>query len=275
MLDKPLMFLKLIGLTLSLSLEQLSRVISTKLHLRSYKAVPNSKNVVVVGGSFGGFFLAKQLSESLPTGYRVVLIEKHSHYHFTWNFPRITVVEGHDNKAFVPYPEKPRMAPEGIFVFQQGTVVSIDAHKVTLEDGSTVDYEYLVIATGSQARYPPELDAVVDKQDCIEYFRTQQDRIKSARNIVIVGGGAAGVEIAGDIRSKYSDKTVTLVHSREHLLNQFGSGLHEIAKKDLEALGVTLYLGERVVAGLESENPKAVTLRSGKVLECDLLVSWN
>lgn len=271
MLSKLSVILKLIGLSLSLSFQRLSLIVSAKLHQKTYKAVATPKNVVVVGGSFGGFFLAKQLSESLPTGYRVVLIEKHSHYHFTWNFPRITVVPGHDHKAFVPYPKQPRQAPDGVYLFQRGNVTAIDTTKVTLEDGSQIEFEYLVIATGSQKRYPAQLDAD-EKLDCMTFFEEQQNRIKGAQNIVIVGGGAAGVEIAGDIRTKYPDKKVTLVHSRDRLLNNFGVGLHERAKPALEALGVKLYLGERVVAGLEEEDPKQITLRSGNVLGCDLVV---
>jgi NADH dehydrogenase FAD-containing subunit len=234
--------------------------------------VPDPKNVVVIGGSFGGFFLAKQLSESLPTGYRVVLIEKHSHFHFTWNFPRISVVSGHSDKAFIPYPRQPSFAPAGVYSFRQGTVVEIDVGKVILEDGSQIPFEYLAIATGSQARYPARLDAD-EKPACIKFFQAQQDRVRVAEHIVIVGGGAAGVEVAGDIKTKYPSKTVTLVHSREELLNSFGKGLHGIASNALEKLGVEILLGERVTSGVETEPPKAVVLRSGKVLQCDTLVS--
>lgn len=50
-------------------------------HSYTYRAVPEPKNVVVIGGSFGGVMLVRRLAETLPTGYRVVLIEKNSHIH--------------------------------------------------------------------------------------------------------------------------------------------------------------------------------------------------
>lgn len=274
MLDRWYLILKLIGLTLSLSYQQLAHKVVARIHRATYKAVDNPKNVVVVGGSFAGFFLARHLAESLPTGWRVIMIEKKSHYQFTWNFPRITVVPGHDEKCFIPFPRQFSTAPKDVYLFQQGNVVAIDSHKVTLQDGSTIDYEYLAVATGSKGRYPATLEDVDEKRDCIPFFQEQQREIKEAKDIVVVGGGAAGVEVAGDIKSRYPDKNVTLVHSRDHLLNNFpGDSLHEIAKKALEGLGVTLYLGERVVSNLDSDIPKQVTLRSGKVLECDHLVS--
>ena len=271
MLEKVRLVSKLVVLAFSLVFYRLRLLISARVHRWTYKLVANPKNVVVVGGSFGGFFLAKQLAESLPTGYRVVLIEKHSHFHFTWNFPRISVVSGQTHKAFVPYPKQPSLAPNGVYSFRQGTVIDVDVAKVVLEDGSQIPFEYLAIATGSRARYPARLQ-VDEKAECIEFFQAQQDRIKAAEHIVVVGGGAAGVEIAGDIKTKYPAKTVTLIHSRDRLLNSFGEGLHDIAKEALEKLGVELFLGERVTSNMETESPTEVTLRSGKILQCDTLV---
>ena len=156
-------------------------------------------------------------------------------------------------------------------MFKQGNVVRIESDQLIFEDGDVVEFEHLAIATGSQKRYPAELDAD-GKVECMSFFEEQQRRIQAAESIVIVGGGAAGVEVAGDIKSKYPEKGVTLVHSRQHLLNNFGKKLREIAKKSLEDLGVMLHLVERCVAGLDLSGPGMVTLRSGKLLKCDLVV---
>jgi len=271
MIQKVFLFFKLIGLAISITWDTIGLKISARIHRFTYKSVPDPKNVVVVGGSFAGYFLARQLADSLPTGYRVMVIEKHSHYHFTWNFPRITVIQGHTKNAFIPYPQQSSVKPDGIYSFRQGEVVKIGASEVILSDGSNIPFKYLAIATGSQARYPATMDAN-DKAGCLRFFEEQQERIKAAHHIVIVGAGAAGVEVAGDIMSHYPQKKVTLVHSREHLLNNFGPGLHDIAKSALEELGVELYLGQRVISGLEADNPTEVTIQSGKVLQCDALI---
>ncbi|KAK5556514.1 hypothetical protein LTR46_005706 [Exophiala xenobiotica] len=272
MLQKVFLFVKLIGLAVSITWDTIGLKISARIHRFTYKPVADPKNVVVVGGSFAGYFLARQLADSLPTGYRVLVIEKHSHYHFTWNFPRITVIQGHTKNAFIPYPQPSSVKPEGIYSFRQGEVVKIKTNNVILSDGSTIPFEYLAIATGSQARYPATMDDTNDKAGCMRFFEEQQERIKAAHHIIIVGAGAAGVEIAGDIKSQYPQKKVTLIHSREQLLNNFGPGLHDRAKSALEGLGVELYLGQRVISGLEGDNPTEVTIQSGKVLQCDALI---
>ncbi|KIX96526.1 uncharacterized protein Z520_07792 [Fonsecaea multimorphosa CBS 102226] len=277
MFAKFVFCLRLLGFTLSLSFQRLCIYLSTKIHRLRYHSVPDPRNVVIIGGSFAGYFLAKRLSESLPTGYRVILIERHSHFHFTWNFPRATVLAGQESNAIIPYPRGhgPRTSPEGAYVFKQGAVAAIETGKVILQDGSEIRYEYLAIATGSRSRYPAKLDADADadtKAKCLRFFREEQKRIVAGQDIVVVGGGAAGVEVAGDIKSKYPRKNVTLVHSRERLLNSFDEELHGIARKALEELGVQLCLGERVVWGLDGQDCREVRLRSGKVIQCDVVI---
>ncbi len=59
----------------------MSQKIAARIHQYTYRALPASetKNVVVVGGSFTGIALAKRLADTLPSGYRVVLIGIYPH----------------------------------------------------------------------------------------------------------------------------------------------------------------------------------------------------
>ncbi|KEF52529.1 uncharacterized protein A1O9_11371 [Exophiala aquamarina CBS 119918] len=271
MSGKPLLILKLAGYFLTSAIYLLESLVSAKINRWTYNVGDNPKNVVVIGASFAGFHLAKQLAQSIPSGYRVILIERHSHFFFTWNFPRSTVVPGHDHKAFIPYLDPLPSIPEGAYVFTRGTVVSLDSKKVVLEDGSEIEYEYLAVATGSHARYPARLQAI-EKAECIAFFKDQQERIKQAQRVIVVGGGAAGMEVASDAKSKYPEKDVTLIHSRDRLLNNFGPLLHTKAMEALDALGVKTYLNERATTGLDEDQPKEVILKNGLVLPCDTLV---
>lgn len=250
MLSQILLFAKIFGVVLSQAGTHLHFLISSLIHRYTYKPGPHPKNIVVVGASFAGYKAARDLVNSIPSGYRVVIVEKNSHFQFTWVLPRFSVVEGHDYKAFIPYGPYLR-APAGSYVWMKDTVEEIlpgengKGGKVRLSSGETVDYEYLVLATGSSASLPSRVGRE-DKKDGMQTLRNYQDRIARSNDIVVIGGGPAGVELAADAKARYPEKNVTLVHSRKTLLNEgFGIKIHDVLCKALKDLGVNLALGQR------------------------------
>ncbi|KAF4303657.1 hypothetical protein GTA08_BOTSDO08145 [Botryosphaeria dothidea] len=112
------------------------------------------------------------------------------------------------------------------------------------------------------------MGGVEEKGEGVEVLRASQEKVRQAGRIVVVGGGAVGVEVAADAKSEYPEKSITLVHSREEVIGQFGKRLKDAARKGLEDLGVEVVLGERVVEREEG----VVVLRSGRRVECDFLI---
>ncbi|CAG7930622.1 unnamed protein product [Penicillium olsonii] len=238
---------KLITVILRKALFQLQWKLRRILHKRTYKP-GESKNIVVIGASFAGYHAAHCLANSLPMGYRVVVIEKNSHFQLTWVLPRFSVVQGHENKAFIPY--SPYInAPDGACLWVHDSVTAIQpkegASRVQVSSGDWIDCEYLVIATGCTAELPSRVNWN-SKEEGIIALRGQQRRFDRAEDIVVIGGGAAGVELATDLKSHYPEKNVTLVHSHPKLLGAgFGPKIHDAVAKEMERLGVDLVLGER------------------------------
>lgn len=268
---------KVLGLMLAFSYNRLHLGITTWLHRLTYRRVPEPRNIVIIGASFSGYQVAYCLANSVPTGYQVVIIEKNSHFQFTWVFPRFCVVEGHEHKAFVPYGPFLSGAPQSSYRWVKSQVERIKAAEngegghVQLRSGERIAFEYLVLATGLSAG-PPSRLGLKEKQEGIQVLRDVQKRLKTANDIVILGGGPAGVELAADTKALYSEKKVTLVHSRTTLLNtRFGSKLHKFATKELEKLGVDLVLGDRLSV-VDEELPCDLILSSGKKLPCNCLV---
>lgn len=70
-------------------------------------------------------------------------------------------------------------------------------------------------------------------------------QVKDAMKIGVVGGGAVGVEIAGDIMEDYKDKAdVYLIHPRENLVNdEVNESFQSTIKAKLISLGVNMVLG--------------------------------
>ncbi|UZJ51899.1 hypothetical protein CBS101457_001219 [Exobasidium rhododendri] len=112
-------------------------------------------------------------------------------------------------------------------------------------DSVSIPYSHMIYALGSHLPDPLRTEARTKKEG-VKWMQDIQNRIKASREIVLVGGGALGVEFALDIKSVYADKKVTLIHSRMQLLPNFDAKVHEVALKRLQELGVDVVLGERL-----------------------------
>ncbi|KAK9441680.1 Pyridine nucleotide-disulfide oxidoreductase, NAD-binding domain protein [Metarhizium brunneum] len=232
------------------------------------------RTIVIVGASFAGHHVARLVAGQLPprSRYRVVVVEPNSHFQFTWVLPRFCVVKGHEHKAFIPYGKYVECLP-GVLEWVQDRAASVDGTHVRLEkSGESIRYDYLVVATGSGVRtgLPSRVNAA-EKRVGVALLRGIQSGIEAARTVVVVGGGAAGVEVAADAKDLYPDKKIVLVHSRAAVMHRFGKRLQDEALEGLTRLGVEVVLEDRVVD--EDSAAKKVTLRSGREIPCDLFLN--
>ncbi|KIV91141.1 hypothetical protein PV10_05717 [Exophiala mesophila] len=238
------------------------------------------KNVVVVGGSYVGRAAAQELARVIPSTHRVLLIEPHSHFHHLFTFPRFAILPGHEHKAFVPYTgifsSVPNPAQHAVV---HARVVSVQARQVILDrqwqGSTTIPFEYLAIATGTKLSQPAAMKED-DKASSVTYLRSHQNAIKKAKSILIVGGGAVGVQMATDLKEIYPEKQVTVVQSRAHVMPQFHEKLHSRVKQRFDQLGVKLITGARVVlpaGGFPSlGEPFEVKLTTGETLTTEFVV---
>lgn len=275
-----LLFVKVFGFVISQASTHLRTFISSLIHRRTYQPGPDPKNIVVVGASFAGYNVARCLVNSIPSGYRVIVIEKNSHFQFTWVLPRFCVVDGHENKAFIPYGPFLR-APPGSHLWIKDTVEEIipsedgnTGGKIRVSSGESFDFEYLVLATGASASLPSRVGQEA-KSHGILALQIQQERISGAQDIVVIGGGPAGVELAADAKIQFPDKNVTLIHSRTTLLHEgFGIKIHNTLSKALRELGVNLVLGEKPIVPAD-ETVRDIELSDGSVrFDCLVCHPW-
>jgi len=256
---------RLVSKGLGFFLPYLGRVViqqtAAVLHRWTWRDTPDAKNVVVVGGSFAGIELVRRLAQTLPTGYKAVWIEKNSHLNYSFNFPRFSVMMGQEHTAFIPYDGVASSAPRGILTRVQGKAVEVTENQVILASGQKIDYAYLVIATGSSQPLPVNVLSTDRVAACHELQEVQQ-AIGTSQKIAIVGGGAVGVELASDIKDFYPEKDVTLIHSRNSLLNNFGKRLQDYALTALRnELNVRVLLNERPQMPTGSNMARSATLQ--------------
>lgn len=136
-------------------------------------------------------------------------------------------------------------------------------------------YEFLAIATGA-AQSPPAKLLGRTKREGSSELQILQQKVKEAKTIALVGGGAVGVQLAGDIKTFFPEKRVVLIHSRTQLLPNFNAKIHEYAMKKLETMGVEVVLGERPVLSKETSKWEETTLvlKGGREERFDLVVSF-
>ncbi|KAK1763883.1 hypothetical protein QBC33DRAFT_548801 [Phialemonium atrogriseum] len=238
------------------------------------------RNVVVVGGSYVGVNAAKELANLLPSTHRVLLIEPHSHFHHLFAFPRFAILPDHEHKAFIPYKGVFSAAPDASrHAVVKARVVSLQATQLTLDrewEGSRlVSFEYLVAASGTRLPAPGSMQSN-EKPPSVDYFKVHQEGVKKAPSILIIGGGAVGVQMACDLKEVYPDKEITLVHSRDVLMPVYHEKLSNIIKDRFKELGVNLVTGSRVIvppAGFPTDGRAfEVELKDGQKLSTNLAI---
>ncbi|SGY85969.1 BQ5605_C009g05792 [Microbotryum silenes-dioicae] len=219
------------------------------------------KNIVVVGASYVGMMAAKELitkldgEEQKKDSYRVVVVEKQSHFSHLFAFPRFAIVPSHEHKAFIP------LSLPSPHLLLRAIVESITPHSSLLPDRpvqldgkkvTELPFEALVLASGTKLT-PPGTMPSEEKVEGVKYLQGVQEELKKAHDLVILGGGAVGVQMATDLAILYPEKSITVVQSRT-LMPRFHPQLHELVMKRFQELGITTVLGSRAVIPAEGFN---------------------
>ncbi|KAI8270676.1 hypothetical protein K4K58_008504 [Colletotrichum sp. SAR11_239] len=243
------------------------------------------KNVVVLGGSTTAnsspcirpLWASLPLLCQHPTAWQILLVEPHSHFHHLFAFPRFAVLPDHEHKAFIPYTAAfSKSSDPSRHQVIQARAKSLRPNSVILDrewQGSgEIPFEYLVVTTGTRLPSPGTMPGD-DKPSSVDTLRAHQQAVQKASSVILIGGGAVGVQMATDLKEIYPEKEVTLVHSREHLMPLYHTKLDEIIKARFEELGIKLITGSRAVippGGLASQT--SVKLQDGRELSADLII---
>jgi NADH dehydrogenase FAD-containing subunit len=187
------------------------------------------KKVVVIGGGFAGSYCAKKLEND----FDVTLIDTKNYFEFTPSILRVIVHPENLDKIQIRHFDYLKKSEIVL-----GKVRRIDRKKVFV--GNTgFDYDYLVIASGSSYKSPFKSEKIIlpkrgeELKDC-------HKNLKKAKEILIVGGGLVGVELAGEIVERYPRKKLTLIHSNKNLIPRNHSNSMKICKEFLEKKGVKI-----------------------------------
>lgn len=163
----------------------------------SSKNADDRKNVVIVGGGAVGQPLARILSKKLnPNTHNLTLIDCRPFHIFLPPALRLVTSDVDDLQTTSLIPHD-KLFVNGIGTFIEGKVISIQkgddssGGSLTLENGDVVEFEILVLASGSGWEGP--LDFPEKREGVIPFIESIRQRIKDANDIVLAGGGCVGV----------------------------------------------------------------------------------
>ncbi|KAG2350794.1 FAD/NAD(P)-binding domain-containing protein [Suillus weaverae] len=236
------------------------------------------QNVVIVGGGFAGFQVAKQLSKKLDARrYNLILINSRS---YAISLPATVrlVVDAESKLEETSFVKLDRIYANGNGETKVGVVTSIEAQPgvsggaVVLATGERISYAVLILATGSKWTGPSAIPE--NEGDVLPFVNAWRQKFAKANHVVIVGGGAVGIELAGEVKDLYPTKKVTIVHGGNQLINAaYGSSLRKGLEKRLHARGVQFMFNE-YIDDIPEAGVVGITTRSGKhISDADLVVS--
>ena len=225
----------------------------------------DKKRIVIVGGGLGGLELAFKLVDD---DYQVVLLDKNNYHQFP---PLIyQVASGGLEPSSISFPFRRLFQGKKDFFFRMAKVESVNTDKKTIKTTvGEIDYDYLVLAFGAKTNFFGNKDieaTTLPMKSVSEAMRlrntilrnlelalTEEDpaRKQALMNIVVVGGGASGVEIAGAVAEMKkniiardypdldsSQMHIYLVNAVDRLLSAMDPVSSKRAERDLKELHV-------------------------------------
>lgn len=161
----------------------------------------------------------------------------------------------------------------------QGKLANFDAGSGVVEttDGGRFDLhgDISALATGSSyANNLPRAQTgnLVERR---KEFAAFADRLERAQKFLIVGGGSIGIELAGEITQDVPGKDVTLVENNGEMLQGTSRKVAAHALTTLQARGVSVHLGQKIVEPSYGVEPDGGVVRTDKGLELDYgLIFW-
>lgn len=261
--------------------------------------------VLILGGGFGGFYVFKSLEKSLgeESSIQLSLVSETNYFLFTPMLPEIAAATLHPSDITIPIRAFSKSGR-----FYHAKVLYIDFHSKVVRimrvfDGSVseIDYDYLVISLGSTNNFFDNKkiednvltiksleDAIAIRNHVITMLENadqEKDDVlkKKLLTFVVVGGGFAGVETAGELNHFVRDSVkffyknvdqndirVILVSSKNGILPEVSEELGRYSFTKLQETGVEILTNVRAIDAGEDY----VLLNDNTIIPCTTVI-WS
>ncbi len=265
--------------------------------MKNIAGIPENgkKRVVIIGGGFAGLKLAKSLKKS---DFQIVLIDKNNYHQFQPLFYQVATA-GLEPSA-ISFPLRKAFQNQKDIHFRIASLEKVDVAKQVIHtDIGQLNYDYLALAVGADTNYfgnkniqrhaipMKSLGEAINLRNTIltnfenALNETDEEAIDRLLNVVIVGGGPTGTELAGALAEMkkyilpkdypeldFSRMKIYLLEAASKVLNGYSDASSVKGKEYLERLGVEVMTDTFV----KDYDGQSVVLADGKTIATDTLI---
>jgi NADH dehydrogenase len=252
------------------------------------------QTIIVVGGGFAGISFAKQLDEKL---FDIILIDKVNHHQFQPLFYQVATSQ--IEPSSISFPLRHIFRNKANIRIRLAKILEVDiANNKIITSIGDFSYDYLVLAMGCKTNFfgnneiskyaftlKSTYDAISSRNHILQTFEdiitAKENEKESLLNIVIVGAGPTGVELAGafaeikkDVLPKdypridFSKLRIILIEGSKNTLNNMSDSAKISSRKYLQQMGVEI-LTETIVTNYNGE---ILQLNNGNTIKTKTLI---
>ncbi|MDX2189844.1 MAG: NAD(P)/FAD-dependent oxidoreductase [Bacteroidota bacterium] len=254
------------------------------------------KKVIVIGGGFAGIQVVRNLDERL---FDILLIDKINHHQFQPLFYQVATSQ--IEPSSISFPLRNIFNNKSNVQIRMAEVNSVDSqNNIIITNVGNFEYDYLIIAIGCKTNFfgneniakntftlKSTYDAITIRNHILQTFEdiisASENEKESLLNLVIVGAGPTGVELAGSFAEikhnilpkdykgiDFSKFNIYLVEGSKNTLNSMSESSKKESKKYLEKLGVIIKT-ETIVKDYDGNS---LTLQSGEIIKTKTVI-WS
>lgn len=236
------------------------------------------KNIIIVGAGFAGLEAAGVLSGKIGKNgsFRTVVIDRKANSDFLPILP--DVVSGRINPGNAQLNIGEYLAALGVeFINDEAASINLNQRSILLASGKALDYEYLILAVGSETNFYNREDLrqlvykIDDVNDALRLRKAIQEELKSS--ILIIGGGYTGIEVATNISAlvglKATELNLFVVDIAKDILGPLPEWMKSYVRNNLINCKVRVFNGISLV----SYDGNTAVLSDGMKIK-EALVVW-
>ena len=229
-------------------------------------------DALIIGGSAAGLTTGITIRRHYP-GAKITLVRKEQRVLIPCGIPYIFGTVGSTDNNLIP--DTPLSQNNIDLIVDEVTSIDREAKTIATAGGETIGYEKLFLSTGSMPLVPPlpgvDLEGVFSIKKDVPYLNSLLAALDEAKDVVVIGGGFIGLEMADECKKR--GLNVTVVELLPHcLFLVFDEHICIRMEEVLAERGIKVMTNNEAMAILGDGKVKGVKLDSGEELKADVVI---